>query len=695
MAVLEKIRVKFGLAVSIIIALALLSFIIDPGTLETALNSMSSKYDVGKIAGKKISYNDYMEDVDKYTTINELLSGSSAQNEQQQNQIRNAAWQGLIDKFLFVKNAKAAGITVGEAELVDLTTGSNPSPVVAQSFTNNQGEFDPQLLVDFVQNLGSDETGRLQTYWNYLQNTVYNQQFYAKYGALFNASQFLNPLEKERTLAENNTTANIDYVYVMYPFAKDSSVVVSKSEIDSYYKAHKDFFKQNANRDIEYVVFEVVPSAQDIAAANQKINEVYNDFLTTDNVKAFLLKNSDRQLNDYWYKAGELKTVNEELDAFVSGSSAGTSPIIKDADNNFYAARIIASKMVPDSAYVKHILLQGTDSKALADSLLGVIRKGGNFAELAAEYSADQGSAADGELGNIGWMTQSYMIPGFESVITANTGEPFVLNTQFGTHVVMVSKKSSPILKKQVAILERASVASKETYNEFYSKANKFASIANHSLEGYRRAVDSLGVYSHKQNVLESTDAYGAIDNAKELTRWVFESKKGKASDIITVNNNYFFIAAVDDVHKEGIAPVDEVSNVIEQRLYTEKLAAAKKAEVAGKINGMTDLEAIATALGSSVTNNPALSLASAGQRGNDPALAGAALVAPLNQVYGPVAGSLGTYVLRVNSREAGNFFTDDDAKMLSSQKAQYSSQMILPVMMDLADVKDNRARFF
>ena len=51
MALLEKIRVKFGLVISIIIALALLSFIIDPSTLESALNSMSSKYDVGKVAG--------------------------------------------------------------------------------------------------------------------------------------------------------------------------------------------------------------------------------------------------------------------------------------------------------------------------------------------------------------------------------------------------------------------------------------------------------------------------------------------------------------------------------------------------------------------------------------------------------------------------------------------------------------------
>ena len=73
MAVLEKIRVKFGLVISIIIALALLSFIIDPSTLESALNSMSSKYDVGQIAGKSISYSDFQADVDRYTTINELL----------------------------------------------------------------------------------------------------------------------------------------------------------------------------------------------------------------------------------------------------------------------------------------------------------------------------------------------------------------------------------------------------------------------------------------------------------------------------------------------------------------------------------------------------------------------------------------------------------------------------------------------
>lgn len=71
----------------------------------------------------------------------------------------------------------------------------------------------------------------------------------------------------------------------------------------------------------------------------------------------------------------------------------------------------MATAQIPDSAYVRHILLQnGMENKA--DSLLNLLSKGESFSNLAAAFSADGRSAADGEQGNIGWMTQTYMIPG-------------------------------------------------------------------------------------------------------------------------------------------------------------------------------------------------------------------------------------------------------------------------------------------
>ena len=695
MAVLEKIRVKFGLVISIIIALALLSFIIDPSTLESALHSMSSKYDVGSIAGKAVPYTDYLEDVERFTQINEIITGTSVQNEQTQQQIRDAAWQELVDKYLFTKNAKAAGITVGKAELVDLTTGANPSPLIASNgaFLDENGNFSADRVRDFVAQIPSDESGRLQLYWNYLQNTLETQQYYAKYGAIFNASTIQNALEKKQAIAQNNTTANVDYVYVTYPFGQDSTVKVTPAEIKKYYKEHPDFFEQQASRDIEYVVFEVNPSAEDIFATNDQFAEAYAKFADADNVKTFLLKNSDRQLSNYWYKAGELNSINKEVNDFVFEGKGSVSPIIADGET-FYAVRVMDTKPVSDSAYVKHILLQGTNAGKTADSLANVVRKGANFSSLAAEFSVDQNSAADGELGNIGWMTQTYMIPGFESVITAPVNQPMVINTQYGTHVVVVSKKTAPVTKKQVAILEKTAVASKETTNSIYAQANKFATIANKTAAGYAAAVDTMKVYSHKMNITEATSTYGSIDNAKEVTRWAFDNKVGKASNIITVNNKYFFIAELNGIHKEGLRPLNEVSSSIESTLFSKKIAEVKKAEIAEKIAGCADIQAVAEKLDATVTSESALSLAPMGGR-VDPALAGAVAVAEEGKLSGPVAGSFGTYVFVVNSKEVGSFYTEEDAEMFAQRKAQYNAQGIVPTMSAKGVVKDNRARFF
>ena len=695
MAVLEKIRVKFGLAISIIIALALLSFIIDPSTLESALHSMSSKYDVGVINGKAIAYTDYLEDVERYTQINEIITGSSVQNEQTQQQIRDAAWQELVDKHMFIKNAKAAGITVGKAEIVDLTTGDNPSPIIASNaaFMDDNGQFSADRVRDFVNQIPSDESGRLQLYWSYLQNSLNTQQYYAKYGALFNASTFQNALEKALNVELNNTTANVDYVYVSHPYA-DSTVKVTPAEVKKYYKSHPEFFQQQASRDIEYVVFEVVPSAEDIAATNDQFAEAYGQFADADNVKAFLLKNSDRQLSNYWYKAGELTSINADVNDFVFNGKGAVSPIITDGDT-FYAVRVMDSKLVSDSVYVKHILLQGANAGKTADSLVTVVRKGGNFSALAAEFSVDQNSAADGELGNIGWMTQTYMIPGFESVITAPVNQPMVLKTQYGTHVVVVSKITAPHLKKQVAILEKTAVPSKETTNTVYAKANKFATIAGGTAAGYLEAVDTMGVYSHKMNITEATSNYGSIENAKELTRWAFDNKVGKSSNIITVNNKYFFVAAVNGIHKEGLKPLNEVTPSIEGTLLSKKIAAAQKELIAGKIEGCTTLQEVADKLGSTITSEPAFSLATMSGRAADPSLAGAISKAEEGKLSGPVAGVYGTYVFVLNSKEVGSFYTEADADTFTQRKAQYNVQGIIPVMSDNGVVKDNRARFF
>lgn len=694
MAVLQKIRDKAGVAVSIIIALALLSFIIDPGTLETVFNSTSSKYDVGVIGGKKIPYTDFQNDVEEMTVFYKFMTNNSNQNDQVQRQIREMVWNDLITKNLFIKNAKAAGINVGTEEMLSLTTGDNPSPIIASHpmFFGEDGTFSSDKVREFVQSLSS-QSADATIIWNQIQSSIESQQYMSKYSALFTAASTLNALELGREVAAGNMTADVEYVMKPYSYATDTTVVASDAECKAYYKKNQKDYKQSASRDIKYALYEVVPSQDDIFAASEEFDKLYEEFKTTDNVKSFISSESEYSYDDRWYKSGELNSVSREVNDYAFGVANGVSPIFSEG-NTLRAVKVVEAAMVPDSAYVKHIMLQGAGAKATADSLLSELKKGSDFGLIAAAYSVDQQSAADGQLGNLGWLTQNYMFPGMESVLTAKVGEPYIVKTSYGTHIVCVTKKSAPIAKKKVAVLERTASPSKATYAKYYADANALATLAGGTAEGLEKAADSLGVVLNTQNkISEATESYSGVDQAKEITRWAFDAKKGKTSSIITINNNYYFVVALTGINKEGYTPYETVKPGIEQMLIGKKSQQKQKEEFAAAIAGKS-LEEIAADASTEVVTSSAMSLS--GRPGqNDPALAGAAFSAPEGKVCGPVAGRTGMYVVKVGAKESGSFFTEQDAKESAEQMAQYSSQNILPVMIEEGDVKDNRARFY
>ena len=274
MAVLETIRVKFGIVITVIIAVALLSFIIDPQTLQQVWYSVSSKSDVGVIGTKSVSYDEFQKEVEKFNVISEVTTGSSVKNEEQQQEINNMAWDSFIEKYLFIKNANKAGIYVSDEEMVAILSGDIASAVFAQNpmFNDENGVFSKERVVEFAEYVASDESGRLKAFWNYLQNTAKSQMYFAKYNSLLSQSNYTNPLMLTNKLADNNNTFDVEFVMLPYGYEVDSTIVVADSEIKKYYNEHKKFYKQPSSRDIEYVVFEIKPSAEDIARANDAID---------------------------------------------------------------------------------------------------------------------------------------------------------------------------------------------------------------------------------------------------------------------------------------------------------------------------------------------------------------------------------------------------------------------------------------
>ena len=653
MAVLETIRVKFGILITVLIAIALLSFIIDPSTLQS-VSSMSSKYDVGEVDGKSISYTDFQAEIEKITTISEM-NGNPVQGEEALAMVRQQAWQQFINDYLFIPSAKAAGFNVGEEEMYQLVSGEMYSALLMQMF---QGQLNKEVLMQIEADVEADETGRMRLFWDNLLKAVNTDQFYSKYQSLLVKSSFNNALALAEQIKDNNNTFDVEFVVVPFGFAKDTTIVVSDKEIKEYYNANKEQFKQIASRDIEYIVIDIVPSADDVVAANNAIAAVYEDFKTAENVRNFLLSKSDRQLDKKWYKEGDLKAVSADVDAFVATAKVGdVSPIFQNG-NSFYAVKVMETANVPERVEVKYV-------------------QAGEGAEELLATAEPQ------------WVSQ---MDGFEDLMTTPKGQTVTINGL----LFQVVDVENPVAKKRVAILEKTAQPSDATRSACYAKANSVASKAGGKLEGFQKAVEEDGLYAHPYNRMpESANRLGSVEHTKEVTRWAFEAKAGQVSSIISIDNKYYVVAALKGIHKEGFAPVEEVASRIESVLYQEKLAEKKTAEVAQKVEGLTDLAAVAEALGTTVSSKEGVTFASFTSTGLDNKFIGAASVAEVGALNGPIQGNTGVYVYTVTDRSEGAFFTEDDAANREQQMSYSATQMLLPVMMDEAEVKDNTARFY
>ena len=685
MAVLEKIRVKFGILITVLVALALLSFILDPTTLRSAFDRFSSDNKVGTMNGKSVSYKEFYEELNTYTEIAKMM-GQNPSSEEQQAQLRDAAWQSIFDNEVFIPKAEAAGLSVGEEEMLDLTQGNNISPVLLQQglFLDRDGNFSRETLVDFVQSIDSDDSGNSAAYWSFLEEGVFRNQLYAKYASLLEKSDVLSDLEKSRLVADGNVTADVDFVFEPVSFVTDSTVKVSSEEIRRYFNDHKEQFKQPANRDIEYVMWEVVPSAQDYADTKAEFDALYEDFAKADNLKAFVTLNSDSKWNPYYFTEDQL-SVTPEFQQTAFHAPVGTvSPVVTE-DKAYAAMRVADVRMMADSAHV-YYKVYPYSQEAEADVFVN-----------------DQLRKTDiSQFTEMGWITQDFILANGLNELDAAFDSPQKVfkvknvNNQ-AILAVYVPERTKALKKVQVATLMKNVLPSDETYRDFQMKAVEFADACDGKYENFQKLSQEQNLpVIPINNMLQTNRRIGPADNAREVVSWVFDkkTKAGQVSDLKIVDNKYYFVTAVTKVRKEGYADIQDVASDISSLLQARKTVAVKLDEVKEKIAGLTTLEQVAETLGTTVSHYPGISFGSTQYNQNDPALVGAVAAAPEGTIQ-TVGGNVGVYVFEVSNRTAGNFFSENDAATQLARKASWHNSILQSVIANEADIKDNRARFF
>lgn len=688
MATLNTLRTRGGVIVSIVIGIALLAFLL--GDLSSAGNMMNArKMRVGEIDGNKIGYLEYTEQVDYLTGIQQTMTGKDALSSEEQMQVQNFAWDNLLNKYVLAPGFEDAGILVSENEQVDMVDGNYISPVITGTFVNpNTGVYDPAMLRNFVSNMDQDPTGKAGMIWNYMKNQMVKQRLFTKYVGLVSKGIYVTDLEVEQGVNNANSLSNIAYILKEYSQIPDSTVTVPESDVRKYYKEHERMFRQSASRDIEYVVFDVLPSQDDYAAVEKTVNEMAAEFAAAENPFQFATLNSQIPPVKRYLTENQLPAPLAGY-AFGPDSKQMYGPVL---DNDVYTmARVADVKMLPDSIGARHILLPA-DKKAQADSILTALKGGASFAELSEKYSIDPQAKLRG--GDLGVFSPDQMVEEFsQAAFDTKQGDFFETTTRFGIHIGQVTSKSKPVKKVQLAVITDKVEPSEATQQAVYGKVSQFIAAANGSAENFAKAVSDNALSKRVARIHNTERNISGMDNSREIVRWAFNAEQGDVSPVTEVDGNYV-VALLTGVSEDGIAPLTAVS----QNIATILRQQIKGKMLSDSLSGGTSLQAVATKVGAEVKEAGDVDFNSfyVNGVGVEPALIGAVSAVQPGALSKPVVGMAGVYLFDVTGRQnTDNVTSESERARLESMGLSYLSERVSQVLVEAANVKDNRVKFF
>lgn len=702
MATLQIIRNRAGIAIAIFIGLALAAFILGDLFKSSSSIMRGKQMELAEINGKTLTYPEFQAKVDELSEIYKMNSGKTSLDQQTTDQIKEQTWQSVVRNLTMKDIYEKLGIAVSSPELFDMVQGKNPHAIIQSIFRDpNTGTVNRGALIQFLKYQQSNSNGKERSYWLFIENQIIEERSFSKYNNLLAKGIYLTNDEVKSDLKGRNHQANIQFVGKSFASVSDSTVKVSDDELKAYYEKNKEKYKQENNRNIEYVTFPVVASKADEDKLIKWTNDIKDEFSTVTDPAAFVNINSDVPFDPTFYKKDDL---SPELGEFAFSGKVGDIYGPYKDKNSWKLAKIQQFQELPDSVEARHILIKVTSQEDLVkatatiDSLKNLILiKGQKFEDLARAKSDDTGSANNG--GSLGWMRRGMMVKPFEdAAFFGKINDLQVVKTQFGIHLLQVTNRGKTLPNVQLAIINRTIEPSSQTYQATYTAASKFAS-ENQDAKKFNDAIVAQGLNKRLAIISENDKEIAGLTNSRLLIRAAYKANTGslilgaEGTPIFELGDQ-FVIGIMTQEQEKGIASFASIKPRIELEVKKEK----KAQQLIEKMSGKTDLNQLASQLGVSVgeAQNITFESSSIPGVGFEPAIAGAATALEANQVSKPVVGTSGIYVVKVTSVTPG---TDQDLKAdkqrLAASVNYRANTLAFEALRENAKIIDKRSKFY
>ena len=699
MAVLAKIRKRSGLLL-LAIGFALLAFVVQD-LFSSGMKSFSKE--VGSVNGKDISFEEFRVKVTN--TEKNPQNGQNMTSMQASNQV----WNQEVNIALLTAEFEKLGLRVGEKHIVevfkaDANIGQN------QMFLNAAGKFDLNKFKDYFKT--NPEGAQL------LKEREKDAELNAKYqiyNSLVKGAMYTTETEGKFKYEAETNKVSFDFVSVPFSSIKDSEVKISDDEIVAYMKTKEKKFKSEESRELEYVLIEEKPSAQDESEIKKNIdalllpsvrynketgkNDTIQGFKGAMDNAEFVNANSDIPFDSTYIAKQDLPAESADaLFALPIGEVYGPYMF-----NNYYRISKALGRKSGAKVKASHILIswEGTkvpnkkekrtkeQAKAKADGLLAQASANPGMFAFLAMTNSDDSSAQQG--GDLGFFAPGQMVKPFNDFVFNNpVGKIGLVETEFGYHIINVTEKQDAI---KLATIAQKIAPSEATNDKTYTQATKFEMDA--ASKDFAALAKQMKLNVNPSVRVKAIDeSFGSITNQRQIVKWAFEGDTNigdvKRFEIVNVGH---LIAKLKKVNEKGLMTVEEARPQVEMLLKNKK----KTEKIKTKMTG-SSLAAIAAANKVTVQNAIDLTLEnpSVPSAGIEPKVVGCAFSLKVGKVSKTIEGNSGVYVIAtkaVTKAPAIKKYTDYVNKL--KPQVVGNAGRYMQALKDDADIKDNRADFY
>jgi len=288
---------------------------------------------------------------------------------------------------------------------------------------------------------------------------------------------------------------------------------------------------------------------------------------------------------------------------------AAAVSVTEDGLRQYYEQVAAERFQEPERRRARHILIEsGTDDAAArkkAEDVFAQAKAGGDFAKLAAQYSDDPGSKAQG--GELGWSTrESFVKPFADALFAMQVGEiRGPVKTQFGYHVLRLEEVKAP---QQRSFEEARAELEAEYRNEqaqslFYEQSQQLADESFASLSELDSVAKKLGL------PLQAVESYtrrggGPFGTDRKVIEAVFSDdvlQQRQNSPAISFGDDSAIVLRVTDHKPSAQRSIDEMRPEIEAAVRAQavrKAAVAAASAEAARLNDGTSFADVTKGLG-------------------------------------------------------------------------------------------------